>query len=135
MSGRKNNLRKFPIFTNGAMASTNVLTSPVTCIQWLDNIGVQLQWSASPVGTFQVQVSADYAQDEVGNVTNAGTWVSILLNYLVAGAMTTAITVPTSVGSPIYLDLNQLSAPWIRTVYTNASSTGTLQGFITGKML
>jgi hypothetical protein len=117
------------------MTGTSTLTSAVTCIQHLDNLGMQFNWTGSPVGTFQVQVSADYAQDETGNVTNAGQWTAIPLNYLLTGTMTTATTIPTSVGSPVYLDLNQLSAPWIRAVYTNASSTGTLNAFITGKAL
>ncbi len=117
------------------MTGTAVITSAVTCIQWLDNIGIQLNWTSSPVGTFQVQVSADHAQDENGNVTVAGNWTPIVLNYLLSGSMTQSTTIPTSVGSPIYLDLNQLSAPWIRTVYTNASSTGTLSAFITGKVV
>lgn len=117
------------------MTGTAVITSAVTCVQWLDNVGMQFNWTSSPTGTFQVQVSADYAQDETGNVTNAGNWTAVPLNYLLSGTMTTAITVPTSVGSPVYLDLNQLSAPWVRAVYTNASSTGTLNALITGKML
>lgn len=135
MSSRKSNLRKFQIVTSGSMTGTATITSAVTCIQWLDNIGVQLNWTSSPVGTFQVQVSADYEQDFEGNVTNSGNWTAIPLSYLLSGTMTTAATVPTSVGSPIYLDLNQLSAPWIRTVYTNASSSGTLNAFITAKMV
>jgi hypothetical protein len=117
------------------MTGTGVITSPVTCIQWLDNIGVQFNFSGSPVGTFQVQVSADYSQDAQGNVTNPGNWAAVPLTYLLTGASTTATTVPTSVGSPIYLDLNQLSAPWVRVVYTNASGTGTLNAFITAKQL
>ncbi len=135
MSSRKSNLRQFQIITAGSMTGTAVITSAVTCIQWLDNVGVQLNWTSSPVGTFQVQVSADYAQDAEGNVTNTGNWAPVTLSYLLSGSMTQAATIPTSVGSPIYLDLNQLSAPWIRTVYTNASSTGTLNAYITAKVV
>ena len=130
---RKDNLRQFQIITAGSMTGTSVITSPVTCIQWLDNVGIQLNWTNSPVGTFAVQVSADYAQDFNGSVTNAGNWTPILLSYLSSGALTQATSIPTSVGSPIYLDLNQLSAPWIRVVYTNSSSTGTLNAYITAK--
>lgn len=135
MSGRKSNLRKFKTITNGVMTGTNVLTSSVTCIQWLDNIGIQLNWSSTPVGTFQVQVSADHEQDTEGNVTTDGNWTPIVLNYLLSGTMTQSTTVPTSVGSPIYIDLTQLSAPWIRIQYTNASSSGVLNTFITGKVV
>lgn len=134
MSGRKNNLRQFQSIVNGAMGATTV-TSPVTCLQWLDNIGIQLNFTGSPVGTFAVEVSADYAQDPNGQVQNAGQWISIPLTYLVTGTPVTATTVPTSVGSPIYLDLNQLSAPWIRLQYVGASGSGTLNAFLTAKML
>lgn len=123
---RKSNLKQFQLITNGDM-STASLTSPVTNIEFMDNIGVQLEWSGSPVGNFQVQVSIDYNQDYQGNVLNAGNWVPLQLN----GSQ----NVPTSVGSPILLDLNQLSPPWIRVVYTRTSGSGTLQAWIAGKMV
>ena len=133
MSGRKNNLRQFQSVSAGNMASN--ITSAATCIQWLDNIGIQFNFTGSPVGTFQVQVSADYAQDLNGQIQNPGNWTPITLSYLSAGAMTQASSIPTSVGSPIYLDLNQLSAPWIRTVYTAGSGSGALNAFITAKLV
>lgn len=121
---RKNNLQVFQLITAGDMSAAS-LTSPVTNIQFLDNIGIQLSWTGSPVGTFTVQVSADYNQDSLGNVLAAGHWVTLTLP-----------TSPTTAsGSPIYLDLNQLSAPWIRVVYTKTSGTGSLSAFITAKML
>lgn len=131
---RKNNLRLYQSITNGNMASAS-LTSAVTNIQWLDNIGIQLNFTGSPVGDFAVQVSADYAQDDNGNVTNPGNWVPLTLTYLVGSTFVSAQSVPTSVGSPIYLDLNELSCPWIRVVYTKTSGTGTLNAFITAKMI
>lgn len=122
---RKNNLLKFQNIVNGDMSQTSV-TSAVTCIQFLDNIGLQLNFTGVPVGTFAVQVSADYAQDAMGNVTNAGNWIAITLPIP-----------PAASGSPdkIGIDLNQIAFPWIRVVYTKTSGTGTLNGFITGKML
>jgi hypothetical protein len=117
------------------MTGTSVITSSAVNIQFMDNVGVQLNFSGSPVGTFQVQVSADYAFDEIGNVTveNSGNWTPVTLSYLLGGTLTFATSVPTSQGSPIYLDLNQLSAPWLRVVYTNSSGSGTLNCFVTGK--
>lgn len=122
---RKNNLLRFQNIVNGDMSQASI-TSTVSNIQFLDNIGIQLNFTGTPTGSFAVQLSIDYAQDDQGNVTNAGNWVPI-----------TFTTPPVAAGAPgtIYLDLNQLSAPWIRVVYTKGSSTGTLQGFITGKML
>lgn len=131
---RKNNLRQFNSISAGAMTGTSVLTSAVTDIQWLDDIGYQFTFTGSPVGTFQIQVSADYYQDNVGTaVENPGNWVPLILTYWNGTAFVTGSTIPTSVGSPIYIDLALLSAPWIRAVYTNASSTGVLTATITGK--
>lgn len=125
MSGRKNTLLSFQNIISGNMALTSI-TSAVTSIQFLDNIGVQLNFTGTPTGTFDIQVSADYAQDSFGNVTNAGNWIGLTFG-----------TAPVASGaaSTIYLDLNQLSAPWLRVVYTKTSGTGTLNGFVTGKML
>lgn len=121
--GRKNNLLKYQNITNGDMSAASI-TSDVTDIQFLDNVGLQLQWTGSPVGTFSVQVSADYAISSItGAVTNPGTWSTL------PPAPTTAS------GSPIYIDLNQLSAPFVRVVYTKTSGSGTLQGYITAKAL
>lgn len=114
---------------------TGTLTSAVTCIQWLDNIGIQFNWTGAPVGSFAIQVSADYVQDPEGRVTNPGNWIPLTLTYLSApNVFTSAQSVPTSVGSPIYIDLNQLSSPWIRSVYTSVSGSGILNALITAKM-
>ncbi len=112
-------LPKFQIVTSGDMSQATV-TSTVTNIERLDNIGVQLNWTGSPVGTFAVQVSIDYEQDDQGNVLDAGNWVTI-------------VTASTAAGSPIMVNLTALSAPWIRTVYTRSSASGTLNAFISGK--
>lgn len=131
---RKNNLLKYPTIVNGDM-STASITSLITNIQFLDNVGVQLNFSGAPVGNFEVQVSADHAQDNEGNVTVAGSWAPIPLAYFLSPSMAVNIDIPTSVGSPIYLDLNQLSAPYIRVVYTRTSGTGTLNAYITCKTI
>lgn len=96
------------------------LTSGVTDIQFLDDVGIQFTWSGSPTGTFAIQVSADYNQNEVGSgVINAGNWAPLTLSYWNGSAMVTGTSLPTSAGSPIYVDLALLSAPFIRAVYTN----------------
>ncbi len=125
MSGRKNALLKFQTITAGDMSLASI-TSQVTNIQFLDNIGVQLNFTGSPVGTFAVQISADHAQDAEGNVTVAGNWIALTLS-----------PAPVASGSSnsIYIDMQQLSAPWIRVVYTKTSGTGTLNAFICAKMI
>lgn len=124
MSGRKNTLLSYKIITNGVMTGTSVLTSTVTNIQHWDNVCLQFVWAGSPTGTFSVQFSVDYAQDFQGNVTNTGTWDPITLSPAPAASG--------SAGSWL-LDLNQLSMPWVRVVYTNASGSGVLQAYISGK--
>jgi hypothetical protein len=127
MSSRKNTLKKFQNITNGDLSAD--ITSKVTNIQYLDNICVQLNAVTSDAtGTFSVEVSADYEQDDLGNVVNAGNWTAIELP-----------SVPTLAGvdTTIFIDLNQLSAPWVRVAYKNGGGgqSGTVQGFISGKML
>jgi len=132
---RKNVLPVHQIITAGDMSLTSV-TSSVTEIKYLDNVGIQLQWTGSPVGTFQVQVSADHNENAVGTgVTSAGQWIPLAVSFLSSGSLTVATDIPTSGGSPIYMDLTQLSAPYIRVVYTKASGSGTLSAFITSKMI
>lgn len=111
MAARKNLLQTFPIITAGNM--TGNLTSLVTSIEYLDNVGMQFNFTGTPSGTFAVQVSADYEQDTYGNVTNSGNWISLSLN-----------PVPTASGAAnsLYLDLNQLSAPWIRSTWTSTAT-------------
>ncbi len=105
---RKDNLLKFPIFTTQDLDVDS--QSIISNIQWLDNIGIQVNITGTPEGSFVPQISIDYARDLNGNVTDPGNWVDL------AGA---AISV--SAGSPdtLYFDLNQLSASWIRLAYTN----------------
>lgn len=136
MSGRKDVLPSFKTISAGDMSQAT-LTSTVTVIQFMDDIGYQFTWSGSPVGTFQVQVSADYAEDRSSppNITNTGHWVPLLFTYWDGTVFVTSTDLPTSVGSPIYVDLALLSSPYIRAVYTKISGTGTLTATITGKQV
>jgi hypothetical protein len=120
-------LRKFQCFTNVAVSSTNTYTSSVVEIENLDNVYLQLETSGTPTGAYIVQVSNDYNQDAEGNVLNAGQWVTLNLSP--------SPTIAAGSPSPIGIDMNQLGAPFLRVQYTNASGTGTINGFVSGKML
>jgi hypothetical protein len=125
MSGRKGNLLKFQNITSASMGAN--VTSAVTNIQFLDNVGIQLNFTTSDaIGTFKVQISMDYDQDAQGVVKTAGNWVDLVLSPIPAAA---------GANDQIYIDINQISAPWIRVFYERTSGTGTLNGFVTGKML
>ena len=117
-----NLLRPIQIVTNGSMATS--ITGPAIETKQQDNIGFQLNWTGTPTGTFSFQVSMDYAQDIEGNVTNAGNWITLTVSP--------AITA-TGAADIAYVDLNQLSAPYARVVYTAVSGSGTLNAFITAK--
>lgn len=125
MSGRKSNLKQYNLLPAGDMSQAT-LTSQVCNINQLDNIGIQLVFTGTPTGTFQVQISADYNQDNYGNVLNAGDWTPITLS-----------SSPVASGSAgnVYIDMAELSAPWLRVVYTKVSGTGTLNVWVTGKMV
>lgn len=137
MSGRKHVLPTFTTLapTAGNMTGVSTLTTATTDIRFMDDIGYQFDFTGSPTGTFQVQVSANHIEDTQGNVQVAGTWVPLIFTYWNGATFVTSSTIPTSVGTPIYLDLSLLSAPWIRAQYTNSASTGTLTATVTGKML
>lgn len=113
MSGRKNILSKFQLLSSADMSqlSTN---SPVTNIQFLDNIAIQCNFTGSPSGSINIQVSNDYQSDFMGNVIDSGNWITVA-------------SAGTAGGSPAYFDLNQMAAPYIRVNYT---STGIESGSV-----
>lgn len=113
-----------PVTIFNAVSMTTSKTSTPVEIKLQDNVGIQLHWTGTPVGTFDFQVSSDYAKDIYGNVTNAGHWVSLGVNPAITAS---------GAGDDAYVDLNQLSAQYIRVVYTPSSSTGTLSGVLVAK--
>lgn len=108
---------------------TTTLTSNAVGIQFMDNISMQMVWTGSPTGAFAVQGSLDYKQLAPGGVIpptieNAGTWTAITLSPSPAA---------TGSSGDWLLDLNQLSFPWIRIVYTPVSGSGNLNVTVAGK--
>lgn len=121
----------FQVITNGAMTGTTVITSLPTNIKYRDSVAYQAKWTGTPNGTFSVEGSVDYnpnlpqAQNPVGTTASA-TWTPITLS-----------PTPAATGSAgnFIINMNQLAFAWIRLVYTNTSSTGTLQAYVTAKSL
>lgn len=113
----------FQVITNVSM--TTSITSAVTVIQNLSQIGYDISWTGTPVGTFSVQVSNTYSQNGAGQVLNAGTWTTLTLSAPTAAAG--------SAGNG-YIDIDAMSAYAIRLVYTAGSSTGTLNATICAKV-
>lgn len=127
----------FPTFNAATMSSTNTIYSNVSNILHKDSVGIELSWTGSPVGTFSVQVSNSYkpalAQTEGYGAPQSGTWTTLPLTDPLTGL--TTLTRTTSVGSPIFINLNQLASACIQIVYTNSSGSGVLTGIITSKSL
>lgn len=114
----------YPVHVLNAASMATSLTSAVVPITGQDNIGIQLHWTGAPVGTFDFQISSNHLQDSQGAVIQAGNWISLPLDPAIA-----------AVGAPdeAYVDLNQMSAQYVRVVYTRTSSTGTLDVYVVGK--
>lgn len=116
-------LGKFQLFKAGVLTGTSTITSHTVHILNLDNIFLQINVTGTPTGAFSIQVSGDHTEDQEGNVLVAGNWIEV-------------VSLPVT-GSAVNFgeDLNQLGAPWLRLVYTNVSSTGLADAFVSGKGL
>lgn len=109
----------YPVAVIPTQAVSGNVTSLITDIFNKDNIGYQFIWTGTLAGTFSIQISADYKP-----TTGLGTWTSITLS-----------PVPTAAGTPdnAYVDITQISAPFIRAVFNYSSGSGNLTGTIVGK--
>lgn len=118
----KNFLPPYPVVSGASMA-TNIISS-VTDVRFLDNIIYQLSWTGTPVGTFSIQKSLDYAASIGGTVTNSGTWTDLPLSSL---------TNPNGSSGNTDIFINQYPGPYLRLVYTEGSGTGSLTAYVSGK--
>jgi len=124
-------LKPYKVISSGDMSGS--LTSAVTIIQKLSMLSYHYSWAGtSPVGTVSVQVSNDVTLDAQGNILNAGTWETLAFTDTTGATVTTfAISGSTGNGG---VDVCQTAFYAIRTIYTRASGTGTLQATINGKV-
>jgi hypothetical protein len=106
----------------------SILQSFPTKVQMEDTIGYSLSWTGTPTGIFTVQCSADYSPGTFPSdyPINAGTWTNITLN---------APIVASGSADNGYVDLQLISAPWVRVVYTPSAGTGVLSAWVVGKSL
>ena len=127
MSSRKNVLLPYtdPL-VNGQSMAASFNGTPIN-LQYWDNCGIQLIWTGSdPLGTITVGVSLNY-----NPVTQSGTWTTLQITQ-----GTNLTVTPNGVAGNAYLDLNQLSTPWILVQYTTAAnSSGNLTAIIGGKQV
>ena len=104
------------ILSNGVMTGTAVLTSQTFNMQNLDNSGLQMEWTGSPVGTIAIK----------GSINNV-TFHTLTFNP--------AFAQPNGGPAGELISLNQVPFPYIQVVYTNTSGTGTLNIWASGKDL
>ena len=111
--GVKKTLQTHYIISAGVMSGTDVLESEHISIINLDNISLQFDWTGTPNGSFDIQVSNDNITFHSLNVLN----------------------VPAAVGAAggFIITLNQIAQPYIKVIYTNTSGTGTLNVTIFAK--
>lgn len=107
---------------NQIMTGTSVITSEISNIRGFDNVFFDIQFSGTPTGTFSVQVSSSYDP-----ITNP--------NAIFIPLALSPIPVASGSSGVIGIDINQEGAQWIKLVYTNASGTGVLNSYISGKAI
>lgn len=91
----------------GTMASTNTIYSNIIDVSKMDNIGLQVDWTGTPTGTFSVQAS-----------NNGTTFHAVVFNPVLAQ--------PSGSAGGYVVDINQYPWKYIMLQYTNASGAGTL---------
>lgn len=101
---------------NGAMAGTNVIYSQIIDMSRMDNIGAEVNFSGTAIGTLEIMVS------------NSGA------NFY-ALTFNPALAQPSGSSGGYAIDLNQLPFKYIMFRYTNASGTGTLTIYLQSKDL
>ncbi len=107
-------INAYHLITNGVMTGTTTLLSPIQNIQNFDNIGLQVEWTSTAIGTISVQCSVD------GTVFDALTFDPLL-------------TQPAGASGHYLIDLNQVPFPYLQVKYVNASSTGVLNVYMFSK--
>jgi hypothetical protein len=99
------------IITDGAMASTNTISSEAFSIEHMFGFSVSAIWTGTPNGTLKLQ----FANSQ--NTPVSGDWIDI----------TSATKSITGAAGSWYWNEANFFGKWIRATYTNTSSTGTLQ--------
>lgn len=117
MGSTKLNLTRFHAVVDQSMAD-DIVSEP-TNVNLQDNVGYQLSWSGAvpPQGFINAEISIDYDQTLGGDATEVGVWTKLL--------PVNDIDISIVDDPNYYLDINQISAPWIRFIYTNDYSMPT----------
>jgi hypothetical protein len=109
----KNIIKPYHLMTDGDMSGN--LTSNSVDVTYTDNVGIQLNFTGNPVGTFAVEGTIDESS-----------WSELSFS-----------STPSAAGSADthLLNLNQIPYKKIRVTYTRTSGTGTLNVYVMSKGL
>ncbi len=106
------------LIVDGSMTGTSVINSDSFWVGHAFGYCVQARWTGTPNGTIKLQVSIDGVEPTVGNSNEPtiSNWEDLAdSSYSITG----------SAGSYMW-NVNEVNYRWVRVVYTNSSSTGTL---------
>ncbi len=121
-------IKPFQVITNGNMGSN--ITSTPTIIDNISMISYDISWAAgtSPVGTLSVEVSNTYSQNADGSVRNAGNWTTLVL----ATGDDPDVSGNSGHG---FIDVAATGANAIRLVYSRTGGQGTMQAYVSCKVM
>lgn len=102
--------------TSGTMSGTNTIYTNIIDATLMDNDGLEITWSGTPVGTIQVMCSIS------GSVFYALTF-------------NPALTQPSGAPGGYLVDLNQVPFRYIMIQYTNTSGSGSITTYFSAKDL
>jgi hypothetical protein len=104
------------VVSSGSMTGTATINSDPIWLGHAAGVAIQAVWTGTPNGAFKLQCSIDPVQPMAGQTTTPANWEDVAdSDYTVTG----------SAGSYTW-NVDAAFFPWIRVVYTNTSSTGTL---------
>ena len=126
--GRKDKLSY--VLLNGVDASVNQ-TSSNTNIEYLDKVGLVIQWTGSPVGNLFVDVNVQ-VQSSSG-VSNSS-FAPLSFQDAASSSVVSSIPIPGS-GSPLIIKLSDLCFSQIRVRYVATSGTGNLTVYLDSKVV
>jgi hypothetical protein len=121
MSSTRLIIKDRQIITAGTMTGTAVITSNEVDVSGADIAAIDFTWTGTAVGTFTVEVAV-----HLDPATGAGVnWAVLTTSPATLSAAGTAGT--------IIVNLPNLGCSRLRAKYTNTSSTGVLNAWITAK--
>lgn len=113
-----------------AVSMVTSITSIPTNINRISGISYDVSWTGTPTGTFTVQVSNTYVQNEDGSTAVIGNW-----NDLPSSSFQGTYPVPAGSAGHGMLDVVGTECAWVRIIYTAASGSGNLTVVPAAKVL